>query len=557
MYDILIKNGLVVDGTGKKAFPADVAITKDKIVSIGDLKQETAKKIIYAAGKAVSPGFIDFHTHSDYTILFDQRCCSRIRAGITTSVIGNCGIGVAPIADAHKEELIHYLSTRIVGSIHAPLFLNWNTFSEYFAYIEKDPPATNIASYLAQGPIRINQMGFRSGPAAPEELEAMKKEVVQAMEEGAIGLSTGLVYMPGAYTEKEELAELCKAMAPYGGYYCTHMRDEGDGLLEAIDEAIYIAKTGGVPLHISHLKNKGGKNLGNAKKAFEKIHQAQAEGLEITYDTYPYAASMTSLGAFMPPWMFEGGVDEMMKRLKSRELRDKARYDMEHGGIKGWSNFYLTVGNWENVLMASVGSEKNKWMEGKDIASLAKQEGKDTFEFCFDLLIEEEGKIQVIPFVMNQSEVDDIVLDPDTIIDSDSADFANDGILNYGKPHPRAYGTTGILFRRYVRELGALSLEDAVKKLTSLPAKRMGFGMERGILAEGYYADIVIFDPETIADQADYVNPRRYTTGIDTVIVNGQIAMEHGEQLESVHAGRVLRRKNTKDTSNRKDDLHV
>ncbi len=542
MFDMKIVNGIILDGTGKHRFKADIAVNGDKIAAIGDLSKEEAKVVIDAKGKMVAPGFIDFHTHSDYTILFDQRAASRIYSGVTSMVIGNCGIGLAPIRDEKKADLISYLSTRIVGTINADLFLDWNTEDEYFKYIEKNPPAVNIVSYCAQGAIRIDEMGFAQGKATDEQMANMKAKLTQAMKDGAIGLTSGLIYMPGAYTSKEELAELCKAIAPFGGYYCTHMRDEGDGEMEALDEAIYIAKNGGVPLHVSHLKAMGAQNWGNVKQVFEKIHQAQAEGLEVTYDAYPYTAGMTGLSAIMPPWLFEGGVSSMVERLKQPELREKARYDIFHG-IKGWQDYFLMTGGWQNILIASVFTDANKYLEGMTIAAAAEKLGKDPVDFCYDLLIEENCKVQITPYIMSQDDVDLVITDPDCMIGSDSCDFANDGILNFGKPHPRAYGTTGVMFRYYVKEKGMLTYEDAVRKMTSLPAKRLGIADERGTLKEGYYADIVIFDPETIADKATYADPKQYTVGIDTVIVNGQISMRDGKQIDEVHAGRMLRRK--------------
>ncbi len=542
MFDIKIINGLIVDGTGKKAFAADLAINGDKIAAIGDLSKEDAKKVIDAKGQMVAPGFIDFHTHSDYTILFDQRACSRIHAGVTTNVIANCGIGLAPIRDERKQDLISYLSTRIVGTVNAPLFLDWNTVDEYFKRIESNPPAVNVVAYLAQGPVRIDEMGFQDGPASPEQLEHMKAEVVKAMEAGCVGLTSGLIYMPGSYTPKEEMAELCKAMAPYGGYYCTHIRDEGDLEMEALDEAIYIAKEGGVPLHVSHLKAMGAQNYGNVKLCFEKLKAAEAEGLEVSYDAYPYSRGMTSLGAFMPPWLFEGGVSNLVERLKVPELREKAKQDVING-LDNWHSTFVMCGGWKGVMIGSVMKEENKYMEGKTLQDLADDAGVDAFDFAFDLLISENGKVQVVDSIMDQADVDTVITDPNTMIGSDSCDFAHDGILNFGKPHPRAYGTTGVMFRRYVRELGLLTNEDVVRKMTSLPAKRLGIANERGTLKEGYFADIVIFDPETISDVATYADPKQYSVGIDTVIVNGQVSMENGVQLEDVHAGRLLRRK--------------
>lgn len=540
MFDIKIAGGEIIDGTGKLRYRADLGINDDKITAIGDLSGQDAKKIIPAEGKFVCPGFFDFHTHSDYSLLYDPRTPSRIYTGITTDVIGNCGIGLAPIRDSRKEELLKYLQTRIVGTINAPLILNWNTVDEYFAYIEKAPPAVNVASYVAQGPIRIDEMGFRDGPATPEELEHMKGEVVKAMKAGCIGLTTGLTYMPGAYTGKDELAELCKAMAPYGGYYCTHMRDEGDTEMEALEEAIYIATKGGVPLHVSHLKSMGVANSGKIDRVFERIHKAQADGLDVTYDCYPYAASMTSLGALLPPWMFEGGVDKMLKRLQDPEMRKKSTHDILNG-IPGWQNFYKMSGDFSNIIIASVYKDANKKYEGHSVEELAREAGKDGFDFFYDLLAEEKGKVQANMKTMSQTDVDRVVCDPETIFGSDSTDFATDGILNFGKPHPRAFGTVGRIFNHYVKETGMLTFEQAVRKLTSLSAKRVGVGHERGTLREGYFADVTVFDPQTIQDKATYQDPKQYTVGIQTVIVNGRVALENGKQVDAVRAGRILR----------------
>ena len=540
MFDIKIEGGQIIDGTGKLRYRADLGIQGDKIAAIGDLSGQEAKKTISAKGKFVCPGFFDFHTHSDYSLLYDQRTPSRIYSGVTTDVIGNCGIGLAPIRDSRKDELVKYLQTRIVGTINAPLILNWNTVEEYFQYIEKDPPAVNVAAYLAQGPVRIDELGFRDGPATEEELAHMKGEVVKAMKAGAIGLTSGLIYMPGAYTAKDELAELCRAMAPYGGYYCTHMRDEGDAEMEALEEAIYIATKGGVPLHVSHLKVMGAANFGNIDKVFDRIHKAQANGLEVTYDCYPYTAGMTSLGALLPPWMFEGGVDNMLKRLEDPETRKKSTHDILNG-VPGWQDFYLMCGNFGNITVASVYQEENKHCEGHTIEELSKAAGKDGFDFVYDLLMEEHGKVQINVAVMSQADVDKVVCDPETMFGSDSADFATDGILNFGQPHPRAFGTVGLIFRHYVKETGMLTYEQAVRKMTSLPARRVGVANERGTLKEGLFADVTVFDPATIRDKATYQEPKQYTEGVDTVIVNGQIALENGKQIDQVHAGRMLR----------------
>ncbi len=542
MFDLKIVNGTIVDGTGAARFQADLAINGEKIVAIGDLKNEDAKVTIDATGKMVSPGFIDFHTHSDLSILYDKYSRARIHSGVTTDVVANCGIGVAPIRDSRKDELIKYLSTRIIGTIPAPLELHWNTMEEYFDYVEKSTTAVNIVAYCAQGPVRIDEMGFAKGDATPEQLEHMKAEVAKAMEAGCIGLTTGLVYLPGSYTSKEELAELCSAMKPYGGFYCTHMRDEGDGVLDAIDEAIYIAKTAGVPLHISHLKVMGEKNFGTIDKVFEKINNARAEGLDVTFDAYPYNAGMSSLGTLLPTWTFEGGVDKMLERIQIPENQERIKREMQEG-IPGWQSFYIMTGGFKGIVLCSVMTEANKKYEGMNVLEVAADRGVDPFQAFFDLLVEEKSKIQMLNLSMSQDDVDQVIADPDGMIGSDSMDLSDEGLLSIGKPHPRAFGTVGKLFATYVREKGVLTFEQAVRKLTGLPAKRIGF-TDRGILKEGNFADIVVFDPETIADTATYTHPQQYPTGIDTVIVNGQIAFHDGKQLD-VCAGKMLRKGKT------------
>ena len=541
MLDIKIAGGTLIDGTGKARFQGDLGIEGDRIVSIGDLSKEDAKTVIDATGKFVSPGFIDFHTHSDFTVIYDHRCPSHLRSGVTTQVISNCGIGAAPCRDERKDELLRYLGTRMVGNIPVQLEINWNSMDEYLKYVESKEPATNIVAYVAQGPIRIDEMGFSYEKPTPEQLANMKNEIVKAMEAGCVGMSSGLIYIPGAATEKEELAELCKAMKPYGGFYCTHMRNEGKTITEALDEAIYIAKEGGVPLHVSHLKQAIGKDVTTTvADAMAKIAKARNEGMDISFDAYPYNTGSTSLAAFLPPWCCEGGVDKQIERLKDPEMRKKMTYDMENG-IPGWQNFYGIHGSFNTTIVSTVVTDKNKDLEGLLVPEAAKKRGKSPMDFVFDLLIEERCRVQVIIEGMNQSDIDLAISHPWGMVGSDSMDVATDGILSDGKPHPRFFGTFGRIFRRYVRGTGMLSFEEAVYKLTGLPAKRLSL-TKRGLLKEGYYADVVVFDPDTIGDKADYVNSKQYTEGIDAVLVNGNIAFADGDQKD-VFEGRVLRRR--------------
>lgn len=539
MFDLKIINGLIIDGTGKKAYAGDVGIVGDKIAAIGDLKEYESKACIDAAGRVVAPGFIDMHTHSDFSFVYDPKANSHLYNGVTMDVISNCGIGPAPIGDDKKDTLIAYLGTRLVGSIPVELKLPWNSLKEYLDTFRENKPCINIAPLVAQGAVRIAVMGLEKGDATPEQLEVMKKLTREAMEDGALGLSTGLVYMPGEYTSKEEVAELCKVIKPYGGVYCTHMRTESDGILDAIDEALWIGKEAGVPVEISHLKLLSQNMLGKTQIVLDKFAQAEAEGVEVNFDIYPYTAGLTSLAACLPPWLFEGGVDKLLERIKDKEIRVRIAKEIEES-IPGWQNFVKSAGGWKKFFVSSVTHEENKKYEGMFITEIAEMQGKEPLDAACDLLLAENGRVQMNYYAMDEDDVMTFMKQPNGSIGSDTMSLNVEGVLNFGKPHPRGFGSHARFLGRYVRDKQLMPLEEAVRKMTSLPAQKLHMN-SRGMLKPGYFADIVVFDADKIIDQATYTEPQQYSAGVEYVVVNGQIALKEGQQT-GVCAGQVVTR---------------
>lgn len=539
MLDLKIVHGQIIDGSGKAAYAGDIGIVSDKIVAIGDLRDQESVKTIDAGGNIVAPGFIDMHTHSDLSVIYDRQANSKIYSGVTTEVIGNCGIGVAPIREANRHLLIDYLGTRLIGSIPVTIELPWTSFGDYLDFLRKNPPAVNIAPLVGQGVIRIAVMGFAKGAPTADELNQMRQLMDQAMADGALGLSTGLVYLPGEYSTTEEIAELCKEMTPYQGIYCTHMRTESDGIMGAIDEALEIGKKSGTPVHISHLKLLSRNMLGKTDLVLERLAKAEKAGVEVSYDLYPYTAGLTALSACMPPWIFEGGVEKMIQRLQDKEIRKQLKREIEEG-LPNWQNFVKSAGGWSKFFVSSVKSEANKEFEGKFITEIAEIQHKDPYDAAFDLLIDESGRVQMNYHAMQEKDVIEFIKQPKAMIGSDSMSLSTEGLLSFGKPHPRAFGTPTRLLARYVRELKALTFEEAIRKMTSLPAGKLGL-KQRGAIQENYYADLVVINPSTVQDQATYENPKQYSQGIEAVIVNGQVVMENGVHNQ-VYAGNVLGR---------------
>lgn len=539
MLDLKIIKGKIIDGSGKAAYAGDVGIVNDRIAAIGDLGSQESARTIDANGNIVAPGFIDMHTHSDLSFVYDRKANSKLRSGVTTEVIGNCGIGVAPVREKNKNLLIDYLGTRLIGSIPVKLELPWTTYREYLDWFAANPPVLNVAPVLGQGVVRIAVMGFEKGMPDAGQLKDMQQITETAMSEGALGLSSGLVYLPGEFSSAEEIAELCKVMIPYRGFYCTHMRTESDGIMGAIDEALWIGGAAGVPVHISHLKLLSQNMLGKTDLVLERLAKAERSGVEVSYDLYPYTAGLTSLSACIPPWIFEGGVGKMIERLKDKAVRTRIRKEIAEG-LPNWQNFVKSAGGWQKFFVSSVRSEENKFLEGKFITEIGELQGKDPYDAAFDLLIAENGRVQMNYYAMSEDDVMTFLRQPQAMIGSDAMSLSVEGIMSFGKPHPRAFGTPTRFLGQYVRDKKILSFEEAVKKMTSLPAKRLGL-KSRGLIEKDYYADIVIFDPDTVRDKATYADPKQYSQGIETVIVNGKVVIDNGSQNE-VYSGRVLGR---------------
>ena len=534
-FNLLIKNAKIVSGAGNPWFRADIGVKNGRIAKIGRLKASDAERVINAEELIASPGFIDAHSHTDLVIPFNPGVESTIRQGVTTLITGNCGISLAPVAQATKDLLVKSVSPHIPKGVK--LEISWNTFNEYLRYEEELSPAANIGHLVGHGTVRTAVMGFEDRAPSVDELETMKRLVAEALEAGALGMSTGLIYPPGMYAKKEELIELAKVVAMFGGVYASHIRGEGKTLMKSLKEAIEIGGKGGLPVEISHHKASGEPYWGKTSKSLELIEEARRRGIDVTCDQYPYLAGMTSLATLLPPWVHEGGLKKLLERLKSPEERRRIRNDMEKG-IPGWENIVATNG-WENIRVSSVRTDENRFLEGKNFAEITRIKIKlDEYTALFDLLLEEEGEATMLLFSMNEDDVRRVITHPSQMVGSDSWSVAPHGIMSGGKPHPRFYGTYPRILGKYVREEGVLTLEDAIRRMTSLPAQRFRL-KDRGLIMEGMWADITIFDRERIIDRASYDNPHKYPEGIEYVLVNGQIVLERGKNT-GVHAGKVL-----------------
>jgi len=533
MLDLVVKNGRVVDGTGNPWFRGDVSITDGRIVEIGNLGAKESERIIDAKRCVVAPGFIDMHSHSDFSPLINPRMESKVRQGVTTEVVGNCGVSAAPLNDFLKEEIMK--TTPILEE--AGLKLDWSTMNEYLCRLDSKKTAVNVASLVGHGNVRAMVMRYDVRPPTKNELDEMRGVLARALEEGAFGLSSGLIYPPGCYANTAELIELCKIVAKYDRLYSSHIRGEEERLIDSVKEAIEIGEKAGVPVEISHHKAAGKASWGRVKRTLTMIETARERGIEITCDVYPYLAGSFGLDAMLPPHAYEGGVEKLVERLKDEEIRQRLRREMMEG-IEGWSS-PLNAGGWDATMIAYC--EGHPEFEGKMILEITQLQDIDPFEFVFNLLIEEKASVAVVRFLMREEDMRTVLKHRVSMIGSDSSARASYGVLGKGKPHPRSYGTFPRVLGTYVRDEGVLTLEKAIRKMTSLPAQKLKL-RDRGLVREGMWADITIFDPKMIKDIATYSEPHQYPKGIKFVLVNGKVVIDNGEQSGEL-PGRALRRR--------------
>lgn len=531
VYDTIIMNGRIVDGTGNPWFYGDIAIRGDRIVKVGKVGPARATRRIDAAGMIVAPGFIDMLGQSELNLLIDPRAESKVFQGITTEVTGEGG-SPAPLNDYILNELDPLLK-------HYKLTAEWRTLGEYFARLERSRAAINLATYV--GATQVRQYVLHDENRAPTavELEQMKKLVAEAMEDGAVGISTSLVYAPAFYAKTEELIELSKVAARYGGTYATHMRNESGSIMRALDEAIRIGTEANIPVEIFHLKMAGKPNWGKMRDVIAKIESARSRGLDITADQYPYIAGATSLGAAVPPWSHEGGTAKFIERLKDSSTREKLKQEMRKPS-DSWENFYLGSGGGEGILVTNVLNRDLAKYEGKRINEIAKMMGKsDELDALFDLLIADNGQPGMVVFLMNEDDVKLALSQPWVSVGVDAGAVSLTGPLAEGQAHPRAYGSYPRILGTYVRDQHVITLEAAIRKMTSLAANRVHLE-DRGLLKPGFFADVVVFDPQQIRDVATFEDPNRLSVGIRHVLVNGQAVIAAGKQTNAL-PGRPLR----------------
>ena len=528
-FDVIIKNGTVYDGTGDEGRRADVAIRGDRIVGIGDFKRANAKTVIDASGLAVAPGFINMLSWSTESLIQDGRSESEIRQGVTTEIMGE-GESMGPVNERVKEKML-----RDQKDIHYDI--TWKTLAEYLQFLEKRGISCNVASFIGATTIRENVIGFEDKAPTPQQLDEMRELVRQEMEAGALGIGTSLIYPPAFYAKTEELIELCKVAAKYQGKYISHMRSEGNRVFEALDELFRISREAKIPAEIYHIKTAGVQNWPKQDEFLARIEKAQKEGLKIRADMYTYTAGGTGLDACLPPWTEDGGYPALFKRLRDPAMRKKIAEQVKTPSDE-WENFYLAAGSPDKILLVGFKSEKLKPLTGKSLAQVAKMRGKDPVETLMDLIAEDESRIDSIYFLMSEENVKKELAKPWISFGSDEASQAPEGVFLKSNPHPRAYGNFARVLGKYSRDEKVITLPEAVRRLSALPATNLGLD-HRGFLKEGMFADVVVFDPATIDDRATYEKPHQYAVGVKDVFVNGVQVIKEGEHT-GAKPGRAL-----------------
>ena len=530
-YDLIIRGGRVVDGTGRRAFRADVAVRGDRVVRVGSVPPAArARRTIDAAGLVVAPGFIDLLGQSEHYVLIDPRAMSKVMQGVTTEITGEGG-SPAPVNERILKEDEPF-------NRRYNLTVDWRTLHEYFRRLGVSGSGVNLATFVGATQVRAYVVGFDNRDPTPDELEQMKTLVAEAMEDGALGLSTSLQYAPARFAKTDEIVELAKVARRHGGIYATHQRSEANALDASLAEVFEIARRASIPTEIWHLKTAYRKNWGRMPQVLAKIRAARARGLDVTADVYPYTAASTGLAACLPPWAVEGGGEQLLARLRDRETRARIRADILKDS-NDWENIYLGSGGASGVLIGSVFNRELEHLQGQRVSEIAKEQGKDELETLFDILLADRAQTGAIYFMMNEDDLRAALREPFVSICTDSGARAADGPLSGSKSHPRGWGSYPRVLSRYVRDERLLTLEQAVHKMTGRPAARVGL-KDRGVLRAGAFADITVFDPASVRDRATFEQPNQYPEGVEYVVVNGQLEVDGGRRTP-VNAGRPLR----------------
>ena len=528
-FDVIIKGGTVYNGSGSEGQHVDLAIKGDRIAGVGDFKSAKAKAVVDATGLAVAPGFINMLSWSNESLIQDGRSQSEIRQGVTTEIMGE-GESMGPVNDRVREHMLR-------DQKDIKYEIKWNTLAEYLQYLEKRGVSCNVASFLGATTVRENVIGFEDKPPTPQQLDQMRELVRREMEAGALGIGTSLIYPPAFYAKTDELIELCKVAAKYQGKYISHMRSEGNRLLEAFDELLRIAREANIPAEIYHIKAAGQQNWGKIDELLSGVESAQKEGLKIRANMYTYTAAGTGLDACLPPWTEDGGYPALFKRLRDPATREKIAAQVKTPTDE-WENLYLAAGSPDKILLVGFKSQKLKPLTGKSLAEVAKMRGKDPIETIMDLIAEDESRIDSVYFLMSEENVKKEIVKPWISFGSDEASQAPEGVFLKSNPHPRAYGNFARVLGKYVRDEKVITLPEAIRRLSAFPATNLGLD-HRGSLKEGMFADVVVFDPVTIADRATYQKPHQYAVGVKHVFVNGVQVIKDGEHT-GAKPGRAL-----------------